>query len=76
MEAAVLWLLPDVAQVVEVFSMMSTQWRIGMNGATGLDYSALPFVLKALNVKKKDWGWMLDDLRLMENVALKEMRKE
>lgn len=47
-----------------------------MNGATGLDYSALPFVLKALDVRKKDWGWMLDDIRLMESVALKEMRKE
>lgn len=47
-----------------------------MNGATGLDYSALPFVLNAFNVRKKDWGWMLDDLRLMESVALKEMRKE
>lgn len=47
-----------------------------MNGATGLDYSALPFVLKAFNVRKKDWGWMLDDIRLMESVALKEMRKE
>lgn len=70
------WLWPDVAQVVEVFIGMSTQWRIGMNGATGLDYSALPFVLKAFNVRKKDWGWMLDDIRLMESVALKEMRKE
>ena len=76
MEAAVIWLWPDTALVVEVFMSMGTQWRIGMNGATGLDYSALPFVLRASNVKSKDWGEFLDDIRLMESVALKEMRKE
>lgn len=76
MEAAVIWLLPDVEKVVEVFVSMGTQWRIGMNGATGLDYSALPFVLKALNVLEGEWGDILDDIRLMESVALKEMRKE
>lgn len=76
MEAAVIWLLPDVEKVVEVFVSMGTQWRIGMNGATGLDYSALPFVLRALNIARSDWGDMLDDIRLMESVALKEMRKE
>ena len=76
MEAAVIWLLPDVSKSVEVFVSMGTQWRIGMNGATGLDYSALPFVLRALNIARSDWGDMLDDIRLMESVALKEMRKE
>lgn len=71
-----IWLWPDTALVVEVFMSMGTQWRIGMNGATGLDYSALPFVLRALNVKRKYWSEFLDDIRLMESVALKEMRKE
>lgn len=76
MEAAVTWLWPDTAQSVEVFTTMGTQWRIGMNGATGLDYSALPFVLRALGIKSKDWSDIFDDIRLLESVALKEMRKE
>ncbi|MFA9950834.1 DUF1799 domain-containing protein [Dentiradicibacter hellwigii] len=34
-----LW--PENALPMQVFMAMQTQWRIGMGGATGLDYSAL-----------------------------------
>ena len=60
---------------LDAFLLMGSQWRVGMNGATGLDYCALPFVFKTLGVKKNKWGEILDDIRIMENTALSEMRK-
>ena len=71
-DAVEIW--PDCLEVYAIFDDMNTQWRIGMNGATGLDYSALPIVLDANNVKiSKE---LLSDLRIMEVAALKEMNKK
>ena len=60
--------VPDVWESYLVFSAMSTQWRVGMNGATGLDYSVIPNVLELLNIKSK--ATIFDDLRVMELKAL------
>ncbi|SQI39270.1 Uncharacterised protein [Providencia alcalifaciens] len=60
--------VPDVWESYLVFSAMSTQWRVGMNGATGLDYSVIPNVLELLNIKNK--ATIFDDLRVMELKAL------
>ena len=71
-DAVEIW--PDCLEAYAIFDDMNTQWRIGMNGATGLDYSALPIVLDANNVKiSKE---LLSDLRIMEVAALKEMNKK
>lgn len=53
-----------------LFYNMSTQWRVGMGGATGLDYAAIPVVGKLLGLKKKELNNMFHDLRVMENEAL------
>lgn len=63
--------VPDVWESYLVFSAMSTQWRVGMNGATGLDYSVIPNVLELLNIKNK--AAVFDDLRIMEIKALELM---
>lgn len=55
---------------------MGTQWRTGANGATGLDYAALPFVMRVLKIPKKDWGDVFEGIRTMENAALQEIYKE
>ncbi|WBM59679.1 DUF1799 domain-containing protein [Providencia sp. PROV188] len=65
--------VPDVWESYLVFSAMSTQWRIGMNGATGLDYSVIPNVLDLLNIKSK--ATIFDDLRVMELKALELINK-
>ncbi|WP_411268699.1 DUF1799 domain-containing protein [Providencia rettgeri] len=65
--------VPDVWESYLVFSAMSTQWRIGMNGATGLDYSVIPNVLELLNIKNK--ATIFDDLRVMELKALELINK-
>lgn len=65
--------VPDVWESYLVFSAMSTQWRVGMNGATGLDYSVIPNVLDLLNIKSK--ATIFDDLRVMELKALELINK-
>jgi hypothetical protein len=65
---------PDNMESVGVFCDMSTQWRVGMSGATGLDYAALPAVL---NIRKvKDRADVFDCLQIMERAVLAEMKKD
>lgn len=68
---------PDVwainLPVVNLFIAMDTQWRVGPGGRTGLDYGALPGVMRVLGVKRADWGEIFQLLRVMEEAALIEM---
>ena len=57
-----------------MFIALSTQWRTGMSGATGLDYAAVPAVLRLCGVKRADEGTVFEGLRVMEDVALAAMR--
>lgn len=60
----------------ELFHAMTTQWRAGMNGATGFDYSAVPAVMDLLGIRgKKRRRQVFDDLRTMEREALAMMRE-
>lgn len=49
---------------------MGTQWRTGMAGPTGLDYTALPIVMKLEGVPKRDRQDVFDCVRIMESAAL------
>ncbi len=64
-----LW--PDNALPMQVFMAMQTQWRIGMGGATGLDYSALPVVEDRLNVPKKRRAECFKGLQIIEREVLR-----
>ena len=55
---------------------MSTQWRVGMNGYTGLDYNALPVVMRLLGIKRNEYAQIFDDVRLMESAAMQEINKK
>lgn len=67
---------PDIWPAVEVFRRLLTQWRVGMSGATGLDYSAVPFVLRMSGIPRADWPMVFEDLRSMESSALQKMRED
>ena len=70
-EEVVLW---DVnAEAFAVFNSMSTQWRAGMSGATGLDYTSLPVVMDLEGVEADDRKQVFRDVRTMEQEALKTM---
>ena len=54
---------------------MSTQWRIGMSGATGLDYTTLTQVMRMCGVKAANRADVFADVRTLEDAALETMRE-
>jgi hypothetical protein len=67
---------PDNWLPVHVFDAMSTQWRVGASGVIGLDYNALPQVLRLTEVPRKRWADIFSDVRVMESAALKKIREK
>lgn len=66
----------ELATSINVFVAMSTQWRVGPAGATGLDYGALPAVMELLGVPHCARRDVFNDVRVMEDEALATMRKK
>lgn len=54
-----------------LFCDLQTQWRTGMAGITGLDYSALPAVFRLRGIKRSEQQSLFDDLRTMEITTLR-----
>lgn len=67
---------PDTQMAVETFSAVRTQWRVGMNGATGIDYSAVYPLMERLGLAANDWNALFHDLRLLESEALEAMHPD
>ena len=67
-------LFEDTERSVEIFAAMNTQWNIGMSGATGLRYEALPLMLRMAGVARADWPGVIEDVRVMERGALEAIR--
>lgn len=57
------------------FIAMSTQWRSGFSGLTGMDYNALPVVMRMLGIPRKEWADVLEGIGVMEVKALELMTK-
>lgn len=66
---------PDNLQAVNVFVCMSTQWRVGMNGATGLDYGPVYKKMDRLGLTPAEYDCVEDDIRTLEDAALETIRK-
>lgn len=54
-----------------VFWRMRTQWNVGMNGATGLNYTSLPMWLRMEKVPHKDWPEVTASVQIMEQETLR-----
>lgn len=59
---------------MNVFIGMSTQWRVGPAGAYGLDYAALPAVLRMTGTPRAEWPDVFDSIRILESSALDTMK--
>lgn len=55
--------------VLDLFLRCQTQWRIGMNGVTGLDYGAVAWVLR-LYAAEDQHRVLLEDLQVMEGAVI------
>lgn len=66
----------DVLSVYELFSSMRTQWRVGMAGATGLDYNVLFHKMDRMKLTAEDYNQLEHDIQIMESAALEMMRSK
>ena len=70
------YLWPDNVDTFNVWSQLQTQWRVGMSGATGLDYTAVAAYLRdVVGIKKKDLPERFSEIRAMEIATLNEWAK-
>jgi hypothetical protein len=67
---------PDNLPAVNVFIAMQTQWRVGMGGATGLDYGVLPSVMRLTGIPRREHQEVFQSIRILEDAALEQMRKK
>lgn len=67
---------PDNEVVHRLFAKMDTQWRVGMNGPTGLDYHFALHKMDRMGLDPEAYEQIESDLRTMEIAALNEMRKK
>ena len=61
---------PENWPAFRLFNAMSTHWRTGACGATGLDYTAITSVAELIGMKKKQLREIFPDLQVMEAEAL------
>lgn len=64
---------PENWESFVLFDAMGTQWRAGACGATGLDYNALPVVIRSLGLAPSRRPQLFQDIRVMEAEALAVM---
>lgn len=69
---------PEHIDACVLFSSVSTQWRVGMGGATGLDYPAVFATLDRIHRDKTDAerDAIFADVQVIERGALEEMGKK
>lgn len=63
-------------QAINVFSALSTQWRLGSGGPCGLDYNVLFSRMGRMHLDDQDYEWLFDDIRVIESVALGIINKK
>lgn len=64
----------DIEDSVTLFQALSTQWRVSMDGPTGIDYTVIPMLAKAYGIN--DLTTAMKDIQLMEAKALELIHKK
>ncbi|MEI9749636.1 DUF1799 domain-containing protein [Moellerella wisconsensis] len=65
---------PDIEESVSLFQALSTQWRVSVDGPTGLDYTVIPMLAGTYGIS--DQATAIKDIQLMESKALELMHKK
>lgn len=60
----------------ELFCLLSTQWRSGINGLTGLDYNVLGELWRRLKVAVADRDYLFGDIRHMEIAVINQINEK
>lgn len=67
---------PEHWEILMLYRRYSTQWRVGMAGAAGLDYSVFHVALANKGIKGRKFERMMDDLGVIEMAALDILNAE
>lgn len=67
---------PENWQALELFDVMSTQWRVGMSGATGLDFGVLYHKMDRMGLTPERYAELENEIRVMEQEALLVMAEK
>lgn len=68
-----LW--PDNWPAISLFTQLTTQWRIGFNGPTGLDYNVVFHELDRKGLAGEEYDELMAQIRVIESTALDEIHK-
>lgn len=69
-----LW--PENWPAIQLFTRLSTQWRVGPGGPIGLDYGVLFHEMDRQSLDKDAYDDLLAQIRVIETTALDEMHKK
>ncbi|UDM18749.1 DUF1799 domain-containing protein [Vogesella sp. XCS3] len=61
---------PDVWPAVLLLRRLRTQWRVGMGGAVGLDYSVMYWMMDRMELDKDAYDQLEADIQVMEDEVL------
>ena len=66
---------PENWPIVNLFSRLSTQWRVGFSGPTGLDYGAAWLLIDRMRLPDAEADEMFDGVQVMERAAMDAMNE-
>lgn len=67
---------PENEAAISLFASVSTQWRVGMNGPTGLDYNVLFARMDRMKLSEEAHERLFQDMRVVEAEALKMIKQK
>lgn len=67
---------PENWPAVDLFVRVGTQWRVGMGGASGLDYNVVWRMIDRLRLGAEQEDDLFEDIQHLEREAMKAMRTE
>lgn len=67
---------PENQQAINLFTSISTQWRVGAGWPTGLDYNVLFTRMARMDLSDERHEQLFDDIRVIESEALRIINKK
>lgn len=69
-----LW--PENWPAIQLYVQVQTQWRVGMNGPTGLDYNVVFHELDRRALDRDTYDDLMGSVRVIEETALRILHKK
>ncbi len=70
------WVWRDNLEAVNLFVTLGTQWLVGPGGPYGLNYAMLYLKMDRMGIERQRQAELEEDIRILEDAALAEMRKD